>query len=225
MSPGKGCRAVSMGLDGMPGANPWLQLGMRVLRRWREGHPGVCIQGLGLLPWTISVRKAQITHLGCLVGQVPWQNHFKSIGLLENMSSGLSFSSWFHHACVTPCVLLLLITVAISVGPEGMGRLSLCPASPHLLSCWGDQQDLAARDPWVFLKQCGAGRLGSFALLLFLLLLFFPPNSGSADPQMLLMEILPVYMLILSSLTSGLLFSWLLTVLSPVESRCHGLRG
>lgn len=118
------------------------------------------------------------------------------------------FSSWFNYACVTLCVLLLLIiTVAISVGPEGTGRLSLSPVRPHLLSCWGDQQDLAARDPWVFPKQCGAGRLRSFALLLFFIVTFFLPISGSADPQMLLMEILPVYMLILSSLTSGLLFS------------------
>lgn len=77
------------------------------------------------------------------------------------------FSSWFHCACVTLCVLLLSITVAI------LG--SLCRASPlALLSRWGDQQDLAARDPWVFPKQCGAGRLGSFALLLFFIVTFFP---------------------------------------------------
>lgn len=117
------------------------------------------------------------------------------------------FSSWFHHACITLCVLLLSITVAISVGAEGAGRLSLCPASPHLLSRWGDQQHLAARDPWVFPKQCGTGRLGSFALLLFFIVTFFLPISGSADPQMLLMEMWPVYLLILSPLTSGLLFS------------------
>lgn len=102
MSPGKGYRAVSMGLDGTPGANPSLQLGLRGLRKWQEGHPSVCIQGLGLLPWTLSGRKAQITHLGCLVGQVPWQNHFKSIGLLENMSSDLSPPGLIMH--VSPCV-------------------------------------------------------------------------------------------------------------------------
>lgn len=151
------------------------------------------------------MRKAQITHLGCLVGQVLWQSHFKSIGLLANVIGPLS--SWFYLACVTLCVLPLSITVAISVGPEGTGRLSLCPASPCLVSCWGDQQDLAARAPGVFPKQHGAGRLGSFALLLLFIVTFFLPVSGSADPQMLLMEIWPVYMLILSPLTSGLLFS------------------
>lgn len=50
MSPGNGYRAGSMGLDGTPGANPSLQLGLRGLRRWQEGHPSVCIRGLGLLP-------------------------------------------------------------------------------------------------------------------------------------------------------------------------------
>lgn len=36
---------------------------------------------------------------------------------------------------------------------------------------------------------------------------YFSPVSGPADPQMLLIEMHPVYMLILSPLTSGLLFS------------------
>lgn len=38
---GKGCRAVSMGLDGPPGDNPSLQLGLGGLRGWQEGHPGL----------------------------------------------------------------------------------------------------------------------------------------------------------------------------------------
>lgn len=122
--------------------------------------------------------------------------------------------------CHRAFVLLVLSCVCHPVCPPAInhcghlggtrgkgGGLSLCPASPCLVSCWGDQQDLAARAPGVFPKQHGAGRLGSFALLLLFIVTFFLPISGSADPQMLLMEIWPVYMLILSPLTSGLLFS------------------
>lgn len=126
------------------------------------------------------MRKAQITHLGCLVGQVLWQSHFKSIGLLANVIGPLS--SWFYLACVTLCVLPLSITVAISVGPEGTGRLSLCPASPCLVSCWGDQQDLAARAPGVFPKQHGGRQAGKLCITAVIYCYFFSPSFWLCRP-------------------------------------------
>lgn len=127
------------------------------------------------------MRKAQITHLGCLIGQMPWQNHFKSIGPLENTSPGLSPPCFHRSICVTLFVLLLSITVATLVGPEGTGRLSLCPVSPCLVPRWGDQQDLAARDPRVLPKHCGAG-WEPLHYGYFLLLLSFPDNFWLCRP-------------------------------------------
>lgn len=59
-------------------------------------------------------------------------------------------------------------------------------------------------------SQSGVGQAGwraRYYCYYFCYYFYFFSVSGSADPQMLLMEIRPVYMLISSPLTSGLLFS------------------
>lgn len=82
-------------------------------------------------------------------------------------------------------------TEALSRGGPG------CPAGLSCHSSLGPPKAVWGRQ---------AGEL-VIIVIIYCYYFYFFSVSGSADPQMLLMEIRPVYMLILSPLTSGLLFS------------------
>lgn len=132
-----------------------------------------------------------------------------SMGLSASTPSGLSHPGFVSH--VSPCVFsphsvnrcghLGRTTVDGEAQPMPTEALSRggpgCPAGLSCHSSLGPPKAVWGRQ---------AGEL-VIIVIIYCYYFYFFSVSGSADPQMLLMEIRPVYMLILSPLTSGLLFS------------------